>query len=283
LNSKPADGRTLRACIRLQSVESIVGAIVATAGSSSRGAEPVPVLVQGSAALSLRDSRFPRTPADLDLAVCRTSDFAILEGVDATVGGNRVQVVGIGAVPFRPGRDTRQTRAYAASVSDTAGGPIDRILVEVTADERRVASALTLGNPSSGLKWLGCLVQPTVYALADKYHSYMRERRDGRINMRWMDLVDCYYIWTSERYHLSANSVRHARDTVLSWDRGSSLHDQVPVPHTEWAAAWRKLAAIDFPELGTMEEAHTLFETFWSLPNEGGPDMVWRNMRWEER
>lgn len=252
-----ADPRTRRDRIRLDAVRATLSALADAARAAGAA-----VLVHGSAALALRDPGFPRTPADLDVAVADPGLFDVL-----ATSGHRVRVDPAGPVPFRPGRVVAPVFSYVATVTCADGGVVDRFLVEAVADARRAGT----GDGTGALRW-----QRVEFALADKYQSYMRVR-DGRRNTRWVDLADSIHLIGRPAALPGAGDLRRARDAVLGWDTASALHPAPPDPPPEWAAPWRKARAVDAPGLGDLAAARDLFAAFWDLPDHDGR---WTGREW---
>lgn len=224
--------------------------------------------LHGSASLGLLLPGHPREPADLDIFVDDAARFDALCDAETRVADLAMAVVGVQDTPFRPGRTVPPTRSFLVELTDVSTGLlVDRIPIEAQADPRRFALPPAVRPVRAALapRVLGEVeVQNLSMVLADKFHAY-RRRRDGRLNMRWVDLFDTAFVAEHPAFAVSSAELATARDVVLALNPGTELAAPAEPP-VEWAAAWRKHRFAETYGGPRPAEALALFTALWDLP-----------------
>lgn len=235
-----------------------------------------PPVIFGSLGLSLQLHRF-RLPNDVDMLLRAAEDVESLVGLKVQTGDGWVEVKDCGPVPFHrddPGRIA--PRGLRVDLIRADGSLDDVVIVDCQASVHRYR----LAREAAGTSSLLCHV-PLEAIVADKLHSLLRPRMEGRINMRWADLLDIYWAATSAFGPILAADVSRWFSFLFSDGPSRPLHDiEVPDPPREWAASWRKAQWECAHFVPSVSEAHRIFAAF---VRGCIPGYVWRSVHagWE--
>lgn len=200
-------------------------------------------LLKGGFALDLRLTTRARTTKDVDIEWQAGEEElldALLDAASHDAGDFFAFAIERAGVPEdRLGGSHR----FRVSVS-LAGRPFETFLLDVgfRADDALATEALRTEDllGFAGIEPVEVNAVPLELQVAEKLHAYTRTYEGGRTSTRPKDLVDLALI--SELARLDAATLRREIETVFGLRDTHAVSVALPLPPTEWAPPFRRLA-----------------------------------------
>jgi Nucleotidyl transferase AbiEii toxin, Type IV TA system len=224
-----------------------------------------------------------RLPRDLDVEVqALPAEFAtLLEGAIGEGVVDGITFLQVEQVQFTPGG--KRPVVYRALYEALSGNtPVHRSLCEfIVAEQLRRRSFVQTKWFKSKRAQRRLPVASMERLLAEKLRRYAVHRHGGRINTRWVDLLD---MLLSARFYQGAMSLTDLR-LVLAEELsefGRPWIDELPPAPAEWLDFWDAARLETGHDFGSLGEAEQRLRSFWGpiLDPDTAEPLVWSPDQW---
>jgi hypothetical protein len=224
-----------------------------------------------------------RVPQDLDIEVQAPPQeiHSILEAAVAHGGNDRIQYLATEQIIFTPGgkRPTVYRLVYEAMDGRIT---ISRSLCELIVSERlrRTTSVPAPWPEIAGMPQI-LPVATVERLLSEKLRRYAVHRHGGRVNTRWIDLLDMLLTVRFYPRRMEVNVLHDALLEELS-EFGRPWIEDLPYAPREWLDFWDAARLQMGHDFGSLDEAEKLLHSFWRpvLDQIRSGDAVWSSREW---